>query len=400
MNLKRLKGPIIFLTLYLIIFMFFGLFLKVVQAAEVNFDLTAKSALLMEFETGDILYQKEPHLELPPASMTKIMTMLLVMEALDKGEAKLNDLIVVSERAASMGGSQIWLEPGEEMSLEMMMKAIAIVSANDCSVAVAEYLYGSEEAFVARMNEKAQELGLKNTSYYNTNGLPPDDPETKGTYTSAYDLALVAREILKYPKVLEWTSTWIDYLRNGESVLNNTNKLVRHYKGADGLKTGFTQEARYGLTSTAKRNGIRFIAVVMGVDNSNIRFNEAAQLLSHGFAVYRSLVIAQKGEVIEDVTISNAKEELAQAIVLQELIVPVKKGEEDKITKTVILDENIRAPLNKGDKIGEIRVLKGNLLLKTADIVVDRDVQKASIFQLIYRLLRQLIRGIVNIFTW
>lgn len=214
--------------------LFFILITTVISAEE--FELSSKSAILMEYETGEILYKKEPDLELPPASMSKIMTMLLVMEAIAEGKAKLDDKLVVSEYAASMGGSQIWLEPGEEMSLEDMMKAIAIVSANDACVAVAEYLYGTEELFVKRMNERARELGLKNTYFYNTNGLPPDNPDVQGNYSSAYDLAVMARELIKHRKVLEWTSTWQDYLRDGKSVLNNTNRLVRFYNGADGLK--------------------------------------------------------------------------------------------------------------------------------------------------------------------
>lgn len=392
LNFKWLKSSLV--TILLILLLVIS-----VEAEQPSFELTAKSALLMEYETGEILYEKNPYLELPPASMTKIMTMLLVMEALEEGRVSLEDKIVVSDFAASMGGSQIWLEPGEEMTLEEMMKAIAIVSANDASVAVAEYLYGSEEAFVERMNERAKELGLKNTYFYNTNGLPPDDLSVQGNYTSAYDLAIMAREILKYPKVLEWTSTWIDYLRDGESVLNNTNRLVRHYQGADGLKTGHTEAAKWCVTSTAERDGLRFIAVIMGADSSKIRFNEAAQLLTYGFGSYRSLPIAEQGEIIREIRVNNGREELANGIIKDKLIVPVKKGEEDKIKKVVSIDQKIRAPLKRGDKIGELKVFKGNLLLKKADIVIDRDVEKASIFQMIYRIIKQLIKSLINIFS-
>ncbi|MTI60796.1 MAG: D-alanyl-D-alanine carboxypeptidase [Firmicutes bacterium] len=369
-----------------------------IMAEQPDFDLNSKSAILMEYETGEIIFEKNPHMKLPPASMTKIMTMLLAVEAIEQGRAELADKLVVSEFAASMGGSQIWLEPGEEMTLEEMLRAIAIVSANDACVAVAEYLYGTEEAFVKRMNERARELGLKNTYYYNTNGLPADNEEIQGNYTTAYDLAVLAREILKYPEVLKWTSTWIDYLRDGSSVLNNTNRLVRHYLGADGLKTGYTEEAKFCLTSTARRDSIRFIAVVMAADDSKTRFAEAAELLSFGFGTYQGYEVAVKDEFIAEVKIPNGKEETARGIIKEELIVPVKKGNEDSIRKEVFLDELIRAPLNKGDKIGELRAYKGNLLLKSSDIILDRDVEKAGIFQLVLRIITRIIQLIINLF--
>jgi serine-type D-Ala-D-Ala carboxypeptidase (penicillin-binding protein 5/6) len=390
-----IKGLKINLVMILII----SLLVIPVKAEKPSFELNAKSALLMEYETGEIIFEKNPLLELPPASMTKVMTMLLVMEALQEGRANLEDKLVVSELAASMGGSQIWLEPGEEMTLEEMMKAIAIVSANDASVAVAEYLYGSESTFVERMNERARELGLKNTFFYNTNGLPPDDPDQQGNYTCARDLAIMARELIKYQKALEWTSTWIDYLRDGESVLNNTNRLVRFYQGADGLKTGHTEAAKFCVTCTAERDGLRFITVIMGADNSSTRFNEAAQLLSSGFSSYKGLLIAEKDSLIQEIMINNGQEELARGIMEESLIVPVKKGEEDKINEIISINKKIRAPLNKGDKVGEIRVYRGNLLLKKGDIVIDRKVEKASFFQMVYRIIIKMILSLVSVFT-
>ncbi len=392
---KYVKGLGVILSLILILF--FGV-TYYVYAEQPSFDLNAESAILMEVETGEIIFEKNSHQELPPASMTKIMTMLLAMESIANGQANLEDKLVVSERASSMGGSQVYLEPGEEMTLEDLMKAIAISSANDACVAVAEYLYGTEEEFIKRMNERAGELGLKNTYYYNTNGLPSGDPEVQGNYTSAYDLAILTRELLKYPRIFDWTSTWIDYLREGKFVLNNTNRLVRHYKGADGLKTGFTEEAKYCVTSTAKRNGLRFIAVVMAVDDSTTRFNEAAQLLSYGFNIYNGVLIAKKDEVVQEIIIRDGKEELARGLAKDELIVPVKKGEEDKISKVVELRDKLQAPLKKGEEIGEIKIFKGNLLLKKGDLIIDRDVEKASIFQLIYRIIKRLILSLVNIF--
>lgn len=369
------------------------------ETEEVDFELKSKSAILMEYESGDVLYKKNPHQELAPASMTKIMTMLLTMEAVEDGRVKLDDKIVVSEFAASMGGSQIWLEPGEEMTLEAMLKAIAIVSANDACVAVAEYLNGTEESFVKSMNDRARELGLENTYFYNTNGLPPDNPDIQGNYTSAYDLAVMGRELLKHSKVLEWTSTWIDYLRNGDSVLNNTNRLVRFYKGADGLKTGYTEEARFCLTSTAKRDGVRFIAVVMGAEDSKIRFAESGKLLTYGFGLYKGLKIASQGELIEEINIFNGKEEIANAVVEGDLLVPVRRDREDEVNRVVDLNKNIYAPLKKGDIIGEVKVYKGNLLLKKGNIIIDRNIEKASFFQMIARIIQRSIASIVGVFS-
>jgi len=387
--LRNLYRVPIFITIILI------LACQPVVAGEADFDVKAKSAILIEFETGEILYQKNPELELPPASMTKIMTMLLVMEALEEGRVKLDDKLVCSEFAASMGGSQIWLEPGEEMSLEDMMKAIAIVSANDASVAVAEYLYGTEEAFVKRMNERARELGLKNSYFYNTNGLPPDSPDVQGTYSCARDLAILSRELIKHKKILEWSSTWIDYLRNGKSVLNNTNRLVRFYPGADGIKTGFTQEAKYCLASTAERDGIRFIAVVMGADDSETRFEESKRLLNYGFALYQPLVLAEENEIIQELDIPNGREETARGIVEKQVILPARRGREEEISKVVELEKKIRAPLKKGERIGSLKIYKGNLLLKTVDIVIDQDVEKASFFQMFRRIIRYQIGSLV-----
>ncbi|MEJ6950995.1 D-alanyl-D-alanine carboxypeptidase family protein [Natronospora cellulosivora (SeqCode)] len=387
-----------FKKLILSFILIFILFSTSIIASQ-DLELDSKSAILMEYETGEIIFQKEADTQLPPASMTKIMTMLLVMEAVEEGRATLEDKIVVSELAASMGGSQIWLEPGEEMTLENMMKAIAIVSANDACVAVAEYLYGTEQAFVKRMNERAKELGLKNTFFYNTNGLPSEDEDIQGNYTTARDLAIMGRELIKHKKVLEWTSTWMDYLRNGESVLNNTNRLVRFYKGADGLKTGYTEEARFCLTSTATRGGLRFIAVVMGNDNSQDRFEEAGALLTYGFGMYQGFEAAQKGDLVQELNIINAEDQFARAIIEGEVIIPIKRGSEDEIIKEIVLQEKIIAPLSMGDKIGEVRIYKGDTLVKTEDVIIDRDVNKASFFQIILRIINLIINSIFNIFA-
>ena len=384
--------------LYFVVFMLIIIPLNRAAAEQPDFDLTAHSAILMEAMTGEILFSKNPDKKLPPASMTKIMTMLLIMEAVDDGRVNLSDKIVVSERAASMGGSQVYLEPGEEMTLEQMMKAVAISSANDASVAVAEYVYGTEERFIKRMNERATELGMKNTYFYNTNGLPTGDEEIEGNYTTAYDLSLVTREILKYPKVFEWTSTWIDYLRDGDFVLNNTNRLVRHYQGADGLKTGYTSEAKFCVTSTAQRDNLRFISVIMGADSSNNRFKEAAQLLSYGFNIFKSELIAEKNQVIKEIDIWNARSRKVTIKAKNKLSIPIKKGKEEDIEQKVEINEDIKAPLEKGSVVGKIKVFKGNLMMDDTDLIIDREVKKASFLQLLVRLFKILVNKLSNLF--
>ena len=241
--------------------------------------ITAESALLMESSSGRILFEKNSDKRLAPASVTKIMTMLLVMEKIAQGRVSLSDMVVTSERAMKMGGSQIWLEVGEEMSLEDLMKAIAIVSANDASVAVAEHVAGSEEAFVAMMNERGRELGMTGTNFANSSGLPHPDH-----HTTARDIAIMSRELLRYPKVHEWFTIWIDYVRDGKNILVNTNRLLKSYEGVDGLKTGFTEEAGYCLSATAKKGNLRLISVVLKVADSNTRFNKSNSPPESGFS--------------------------------------------------------------------------------------------------------------------
>ncbi len=389
--MQNIKIP---LVLFLLIFVL----TSAVLAEQPNFNLTATSAILMEVDTGEILYRKNEHKKLPPASMTKIMTMLLVMEAIDDGRAHLDDVIIVSERAAAMGGSQVYLEPGEEITLENAMKAIAISSANDACIAVAEYIYGTEKDFIKKMNERAVELNLNDTYYYNTNGLPPSEPDVQGNYTSAYDLAFLTAEILKYSQVFDWTSTWIDYIRDGEFVLNNTNRLVRHYKGVTGLKTGYTEEAGFCVTCTAERDDLKFISVIMNAASSEKRFKEAADLLSYGFNAYESLLICEKDEKIQDIIINNAREQKAEIISPERVTIPVKKGAEEDITKEIVVRKKITAPLQKGEKTGKIIIYKGNLKLKEVDLIINRDVEKASIFQIIMRILKNLYIILAEIF--
>ncbi|KXS43666.1 MULTISPECIES: D-alanyl-D-alanine carboxypeptidase family protein [unclassified Candidatus Frackibacter] len=396
--MKRLLGIILIISVCSLLF---TPFILAEDIPNPQFDLKAKSAILMEAKSGRILYEKNSHEELPPASITKIMTLLLTMEAIDEGRAKLDDVVSTSEHASSMGGSQIWLEPGEEMTLKEMIKAIAIVSANDACVAVAEYLYGTQEAFVDAMNKKAKELGMKDTYFVNTNGLPPTDPEMKGNYTSAHDVALMSRELINnYPQVLEYTKVWIDYLRDGDSFLRNTNNLVRFYNGADGLKTGYTSEAGYCVSATAQREGLRFISVVMQEDNSKVRFNEAGKLLSYGFNIYRSIKVIKKGEVaIDQIEVYKGKEPMIKAVAKEDLNAAVIRGNEDKLTKQIVIKDDLMAPLKAGDKVGEIRVLANNKVIAKTDLVSNRDVEKGNIIQIIIQLLRKFLMNIVNLFS-
>ncbi|MGM0501259.1 MAG: D-alanyl-D-alanine carboxypeptidase family protein [Bacillota bacterium] len=369
---------------YLIISIIF--FTLPVTANNPDFKLQSKSAVLMEYKSGKIIYQNNAREKLPPASITKIMTMLLVMEALEEGGVGLNDSITVSSHAASMGGSQVWLEPGEEMKLANLLKAVAIVSANDACVALAEYISGTEQEFVEQMNHRATELGMKNTKFYNTNGLPSDNELGKENYTTAYDVALMTRELLKYSQILEYTSVWIDHLRAGESFLRNTNELVRFYEGADGIKTGYTTEAGFCLSATAQRKGMRFIAVIMKGPTSKVRFKESKELLSYAFNIHNSFVIAKPGTIIDEVKVFKGKEDKVAAVAKDELIVAVLKGNEDSLVKRTVLKKQITAPVRAGDDLGEIIVLSGENKLGAVELIAQNNVKKANFLGIISNL--------------
>jgi len=381
------KSKIIFL-LILILFSISSLTLGV------NFELKSKSALLMVSSTEEIVYKNNPHQKLPPASITKIMTMLLTMEALEDGEIELSDVVVTSERAAEMGGSQIWLEPGEEMTVEDLLKAVAIVSANDASVALAEHVAGTEKRFVKLMNQKAKKLGLKNTFFYNTNGLPVDKTEGKGNYTTAYDIAVMGRELLKHPDIIEYSSTWIDYLRDGESFLRNTNDLIKTYQGADGIKTGFTDKSGFCVAASAKRDGMRFIAVIMDAPDSKVRFNEAKELLSYAFSVYEPITVTEQGEKIGELNVFKGREEKVMALAQNDLVIPILKGEEKKIKKEINFFE-LTAPIRKEEEIGEILIKKNGDIITQTSIVAEKDVEKANILVMILHVLKRYLENII-----
>ncbi|MBQ5799262.1 MAG: D-alanyl-D-alanine carboxypeptidase, partial [Oscillospiraceae bacterium] len=313
--------------------------------------LSAPSALLMEKETGTILCAVGEHEAREPASVTKVMTLLLVMEAIDSGALAYDDMVTASPHASSMGGSQIWLKEGEQMTVEELLKAVCIVSGNDASVALGEHLAGSEEAFVARMNERAAELGMADTHFVNCTGLPAE-----GHRSSAHDIALMSRELIKnHPDIRRFTTVWTDSLRGGESMLVNTNKLIRFYPGATGLKTGSTDAARYCLSATAEREGMELIAVVLAGPTSDERFADARAMLDYGFATYELFTVSPR-EVLPPIAVTLGKQAAVQPVLTEENVLLLEKGRSQNTAQSVTLAENLPAPVEVGDEVGTLRV--------------------------------------------
>jgi D-alanyl-D-alanine carboxypeptidase (penicillin-binding protein 5/6) len=348
-------------------------------AEKKNTDLVSnvKSAILIERDTGKVLYEKNSNEELPPASMTKIMTMLLIMEAIDQGKLTWNEKIRTSEFAASMGGSQIFLEPGEEMTTNEMLRGIAIGSGNDAAVAMAERISGSEDGFVEKMNEKAKELGLKHTHFKNTTGLPVD-----GHYSTAYDMAIMAKELLKYEDITKYTGMYEAYLRENTDKkfwLVNTNKLVRFYPGVDGLKTGFTSEAKYCLTATAQKNGMRVIAVVFGAPTSKERNAEVTKMLDYAFSQYETHPMFKRNQPVGKARISKGKVKTVAALTSERLSLLTKKGERTSgIDQKIILQKRINAPVHKGDKIGTLKLIRDGKVVLESPLVAGNNVSEAG----------------------
>jgi D-alanyl-D-alanine carboxypeptidase (penicillin-binding protein 5/6) len=347
------------------------------------FDLKAKASVLMDVDSGNILYEKNIHEKLPIASVTKVMSMLLVMEALDSGKITYEDMVPVSEHSYDMGGSQVYLKPGEEFTVLEMMKAVAIHSANDATVALAEKISGSEDAFVAMMNEKARELGMNDTNFLDCTGLTDDNH-----YSSALDVATMSRELIrKHPKVLEITSVWHDTFRNGLFSLDNTNKLIRSYQGANGLKTGFTTKAGHCLSASAKRNNLQLIAVVLGEPDSDTRFAEAKKLLDYGFANYDVSQVNKKGEEVGAIDVKKGVELSVKGVYKEDVNLLLKKGENAKIKREVKMDEALTAPVKAGQKIGTVTFKTADdKVVGEADIVAEKDVKKASFIRLFFRM--------------
>lgn len=359
--------------------------------------VAATSAILIDATTGQVLYEKEPHKRVPPASITKIMTMLIAMDEVESKKVSLNDMVRTSARASQIGGSQIYLKQGEEMSLEDLLRSIAIVSANDACVSVSEYIAGTEEDFVRMMNDRARKLGMRDTHFANTNGLPAPDH-----YTSAHDIAIMSRELVqKHPMVLKWTSTWVDKLeRTGvtqkEFDLINTNRLILTYPGADGLKTGMTDEAGWCLVGTAKRGDFRLISVVMGAASDEARISETTKLLNYGFRNFAAVPLAKAGEKVTRIRIPNGVREYVEAVAQRDLAGVVEKGKEDRV-KRVIRPEPVKAPIRKGQKVGEaIAQLDGKTLARV-DLLASSDVARTNIFVVILRALRNIFRAIFGL---
>ena len=336
--------------------------------------LTCGGAILIEQNTGNVLYDYNMHEKLRPASVTKVMTILLIMEALDSGKISLTDKIPCSKEASSMGGSQIWLETTEQLTVDEMLKAICVVSANDCTVAMAEYLEGSEEAFVAKMNERAKQLGMNDTTFKNCHGIDED-----GHLTSAYDIAIMSRELLvNHPSITKYTTIYMDSLRDGKSQLVNTNKLVRNYEGCTGLKTGSTSLALFNLSASATKNGLSLIAVVLKGSSSDVRFTEARKLLDYGFSNYEYKNLGKKGDVIGNVNINKGIENYTNAILKNDVGIVIKKSKGNSISQNIELLNSISAPVSKGQKVGEVSFYLDNKEIGKADLVSSSDISKYS----------------------
>ena len=347
-------------------------------------NLESESAILIEQSTGQILYEHNSHEKLRPASVTKVMSILLIMEQIDSGKLSYSDSISCSENASSMGGSQIWLDPKETLTVDEMLKAICVVSANDCVVAMAEHIAGSEEAFVQMMNDKAKELGMNDTTFKNCHGIDED-----GHVTSAYDIALMSRELLsKHPDIKKYTTIWMASLRDGKSQLVNTNKLIRTYKGATGLKTGSTSLALYNLSASATRDNLSLIAVIMKAPTTKTRFAEAKKLLDYGFNNFTFKTFGKKGDVIQFVPINRGVQRGINAVLEDDAGTLVEKGKESHISQEVNINNNIEAPIKKGDVIGKVSFSADDgKEIFSVNLVSDSDVNKLNLFTMSKRVI-------------
>jgi len=375
--------------LALVIVMSQGNFISA-NTKEAKLDIASKSAVLMDASTGKVLYEKNPHEKLPPASVTKIMTLLLICEALEDGKIKEEDDVQISENAASMGGSQIFLEPGEIQKVDTLVKSIAVASANDACVAMAEYVGGSMEEFVELMNKRAKELGMNDTNFVNTNGLPVDNH-----YTSAYDIALMSKELLSHKKISKYLTTWMDEVVVGKKQakigISNTNKLVKHYSGATGVKTGFTQQAKYCLSASALRNNTHLIAVTLCAETSPIRFKDSTNLLNYGFANYESVKICGAKDKVATVKFEKGEKENVDLVAKDDLSVLIKKGDKKDFQKKVEIKQDLKLPIKKNTDLGVVKVYRGKELVGETKIINNEDINKASYLQMLRRIVDNLL---------
>ena len=380
--MKRLAGMMVTVALLLGILP--------VGVGAVNMEVAGKSAILMDAATGTILYEQNAHQPLAPASVTKVMTMLLIMEAIDSGKIGWDDMVTTSEAAAAKGGSQIYLKVGETMTVTDMVKSIAVSSANDCACAMAEHIAGSEAAFVSLMNEKAKQLGMEHTHFVNCTGLD-DDLQAAEHLTCAHDIAIMSRELLvNHPDIKKFTTIWMDTVRNGSFGLSNTNKLVRFYAGATGLKTGFTAKAGYCLSASALRDGMELIAVVMGAETSKDRFAACKSMLDYGFANY-ALVTPE--EPTEQVPVKLGTEELVTAAPAENVAQLVEKAQRNEVRVQVKMEEQVTAPVSAGQKLGTMTVYCGEQILAQVPMVASKAVPRLSWGQLFGRILKQIAMG-------
>lgn len=362
-----------------------------VSADELNLAENAKSAIMIEATTGEILYKKNEKERLAPASMTKIMSLILIMENIESGKLKWNDIVVTSNYASSMGGSQVFLKPNEIMSVEDLVKAICVASANDATVAMAEKIAGTEKTFVKLMNDKAKELGAVNTNFVNSTGLPAKDH-----YSTAYDMSIMAKELIRHEKILSFTKIYEDYLRKNTSNsfwLVNTNKLVRFYDYIDGLKTGFTDDAGYCLTATGKKGNMRLITVVMKEDNTDNRTKDTIAMMDYGFNMYSVKNIISKDNKIGNIYINLGKEEYADISSLEDInIVNSNQDNEAKFTYEIETD-NVTAPLSKGSVVGKITVYKDGKYFNSSDLIITKNIKKANIVKVFFRNIKDVLVG-------
>lgn len=362
-----------------------------ISAESVDLAPNATSAIIIEASTGTVIYNKNEHEKLAPASMTKMMGLLLIMEQIEKDNLKWDEMVTASSNASSMGGSQIFLETGEQMTVEELVKGISIASGNDAMVAMAEKIAGTEEAFVELMNKKASELGLKNTNFKNCTGL-----DAENHYSSANDMAIIAKELVKHDKILEFSGTYEDYIREGTDKsfwLVNTNKLVRFYQGVDGLKTGYTSTAGYCLTATAKRNGMRLITVVMNEPDSTTRNNETTSMLDYGFNAYGMEQLLNKDNVLGKIKVDLGKEEYVEVVPKEDINILNNKTNDKRNVSYNISLNNVKAPIKVGDIVGKINVIENNKTIMTVDVTVKESIDKENFFISYLKNLKDIVSG-------
>ena len=393
---KYISKILIFLISYILLFPFFSFAVNdssyiwsvadpsiatssdpVTQISDDNsLNLESGSAILIEQRTGQVLYNHNAHEQLRPASVTKVMSILLIMEAISNQKIALTDSVPCSENAASMGGSQIWLDPRETLTVDEMLKAICVNSANDCVVAMSEFIAGSEESFVQMMNDKAKELGMKDTTFKNCHGLDED-----GHLTSSYDIALMSRELLnKYPEITNYTTIWTDTLRDGKSQLSNTNKLIRTYKGATGLKTGSTSLALYNLSASATRDDLSLIAVIMKAPSTKVRFSEAQKLLDYGFSKFTFKSFGNKGDVIKTIDVTKGVTSHVDVVLENNSGALIEKGKDTQVSQTISLPDSFPAKISSGQKLGEATFTLDGKVLATVNLIAKNDVDKLNLF--------------------